>query len=375
MHVGLDAHKKKTVGFVVRANGEREGPFALETTKERLRDLAEKIRGGVVYVEASTSGKGVVRFLRSEGVDAVLVCADALMMTLRRKKNDQEDALHLALVGQVGAIHAAYLPTEYEDELRSLTRRRYDIVNRISSLVCQAKAILARNLVPEPPGRLANDTCRRRWHALTLPPTEKYVLDEILQEIKWQHERLDDVRLQLQKKARGDTVIERLLTIPGLDVLNASCIRGEYGDMKRFPSGKHAASYAGITPPNWESGDKKFHGRITRKGSPYLRHALVEAAWQLVAHPGRLKKAYARLKPKIGARKAAIAIARRLAGVIWTMTTREEDYDDVNQDLVEQKRWRHSTITRLLDEGRRDIAVSLLNSHDARRWRRSHPDA
>lgn len=370
MHVGLDAHKKNTVGYVVYPDGKREGPFVVPTTRQALEHLAKKMSKGKMLVEASTSGKAVVRCLRGCGIDATLVHPNALMLTLRRNKNDKEDALHLALVGQIGAATEAYLPTEYEDHLRCLTRRRYDIVKRMTSLKNQAHAVLARNLVKQPPGKLPRESTRRRWErAEGLPEKERSVLRGLLREMAFLNGEHEELTLQLYTETKKDPIIARLMTLPGMDVQNAATIRGEYGDFTRFHSGKHAASYAGITPPNWQSGDKEMHGRITKRGSPFLRHALVEIAHHLRRYPGAAKRAYTKLQTRIGVRKALVATARRIATILWAMVTKERDYADQDAKLTELKSWRHRHVNRLLETDRRDEALQILNSHDPRRDR------
>jgi transposase len=368
LHVGLDAHKKQTVGFVVHADGKREGPFAMQTTRESIERLAPKWRGGEVLVEASTTGKGVVRLLRDLGVNAKLVHPNALMMTLRRSKDDEEDALHIALVGKIGAAHEAYLATPYEDELRSLTRRRYDVKQRMSSLSCQAHAILARNLVTPPPGRPTRGSTRRRWeNAPGLPERERYILRGVLRELDYLEKEHDEIRLRVHEVTKGDEQIDLLLTIPGIDIVNAATIRGEYGDIKRFPSGKHAASYAGIVPPNWRSGDKELHGRITKKGSPYLRAALVEAAHQAARWDSPLKRFLKRLTARVGMKKAITAVGRKLATLIWSMLTHDKPYADQAGLLTGMKRWRRDQITELLAAGDREAAAKRMNYHNTKR--------
>ena len=368
MHVGLDAHKKKTVGFVVHHDGSREGPFVMQTTREGLERFAKKHPDGKVLVEASTSGKAVVRFLREQGLDATLVHPDALLLTLRRHKNDEEDAMHLALVAQLGAAKASYLPTPYEEALRCLTRRRYDLVTRITALRNEAHAVLARNLVPAPMGKMTTESTRRRWERIEgLPEAEQFILRGILREMNALIAERDNIRLELYALTKNDETIRRLLTLPGMDVVNAATVRGEYGDLSRFASGKKAASYAGLTPPNWQSGEKELHGRITKKGSPFLRHALVETAHQIRRYPGPLKTSFARLQARIGVRKALVALARRLATIVWSMTTKEKDYAHPDNELTHVKQWRLDAIARLLDQDRRDEALKILNSHDLKR--------
>lgn len=370
MHVGLDAHKKSTVGFVVFPDGRREGPFRFQTTRESLAQVSKKWQGGRVLVEASTTGKGVVRFLQENGVDAKLIHADALMMTLRKKKTDEEDAQHIALVGQLGAACEAYVPTAYEETLRTLGRRRRDVTTRMTELQVKARALLQRNLVPAPLGKLTRESARRRWeHIEGLPASEKFALDGMLREIAFLVTELEKLKLEIIKTTEHDEEIERLLSIPGVDVMNAAMIVGEFGDMKRFPTPKHAASYAGLTPARWQSAETVIPGRITKRGSPHLRHALVEAAHQAARYAGPIQQTYKRLRGRIGTNKALVACARKLAVVIWAMRTRSTDYAGAQGDLCEIKRWRHRAINHLLAGGSADEAIRLLNNHDPRRAR------
>lgn len=369
-HVGLDAHKKATVAFVVHADGKREGPFTMQTTKEGLTRFAKKVKGGKMMVEASTTGKAVVKHLRAHNVDAVLVHPDALMLALRRHKNDEADALHLANVARLGAAIEAYVPTEYEEKLRSISRRRRDVVCRMTALKCEAHAVLARNLVKPPAGKLPRESAIRRWERVPgLADYDRLVLQTLLREIQFLAKEEESLRLQLYAATEGDAAIKRMLTIPGVDIVNATTFRGEFGDLRRFKTAKHAASYAGIVPPNRQSGDKEMHGHITKKGSPYLRHALVEAAHQLCRFPGAMKTRYTRLSKRIGRSKALVATGRKLAMLVWRLVVKEEDYNDQDEKLTEIKLWKHAAVIKLLDRADRDQAMQILDCHDLRRHR------
>jgi hypothetical protein len=105
------------------------------------------------------------------------------MLMLRRHKNDEADALHLAVVGQVGAVHEAYLPTPYEENLRSLTRKRYDLNDRRTSLARQAHAVMARNLAESPTVRPTTKSARKKWLEADLPPVERLVLSSTIREM------------------------------------------------------------------------------------------------------------------------------------------------------------------------------------------------
>lgn len=377
MHVGLDAHKKHTVGFIVHLDGRREGPFKFKTTKEELARRAGAWEGARVVVEASSTGKGVVRVLGELGVDALLVHPDALMMTLRSKKTDETDAEHLALVSRLDALRVSYTPTFYEEGLRTLSRHRRDLTHRLTQLQVMAKSVLQRNLVEAPAGRLTRLSCRRRYQNLDLPSTEKFALKQILNEIEFVANQRDVTKLQIMSQTQDDEDIKLLLSIPGVDVMNAAMIKGELGDIRRFPSPKHAASYAGLTPRTWQSGATSVTGRISKRGSPHLRHALVEAVHQAQRYDGPIRQTYRRLRPRIGTGKALVACARRLVHVITAMLKNREEYAGTQTtDMTQIKRWRHHAITTCLGQGESAEALRLLLSQDPRRehqkWTSNH---
>jgi hypothetical protein len=155
-----------------------------------------------------------------------------------------------------------------------------------------------------------------------------------------------------------------------MDVTNAAAIRGEYGDMRRFPNAKKAACYAGIVPPTWESGEQKLHGRITKKGSVQLRHALVETANICVRYDSPIKQTYTRLRRRIGMQKAITACARKLATIIWSMIVNEKNYEHQAKDQTELKLWRHRIVNELIERGERAEALRLLRTHNPQRDKR-----
>jgi transposase len=124
-----------------------------------------------------------------------------------------------------------------------------------------------------------------------------------------------------------------LMTIPGVSRRTAEVIVAEIGpDMGRFPTAAHLASWAGVCPGNNESAGKHGSGR-TRKGSKWLRVALVEAAHAAA----RTKNSYlaaqdARLRGRRGPKKAALAVAHSILVIAWHLLSRGEPYTDLGAD-------------------------------------------
>jgi transposase len=122
-----------------------------------------------------------------------------------------------------------------------------------------------------------------------------------------------------------DAVSQQLLTITGIGPILGLTIRSEIGSIHRFPGPRELASYAGLVPRVDASAGRAHYGRITRRGSPWLRWALVEAAIHRIKQSDATGNGGRRLAVRKGALKARGAMARRLCEEVWIVWRRSED--------------------------------------------------
>jgi transposase len=136
--------------------------------------------------------------------------------------------------------------------------------------------------------------------------------------------------------------------IPGIDTVAAERILAELGtDMRQFPSAAHAASWTGLSPGNYQSAGKRYGGR-TRPGNRALRQALVQAAHGAIRTKNSYFGAlYQRLAARRGKKRAIVAVAHALLGVIYHVLLRQEAYEDLGAEYFEQ-RHRPSVANRLV---------------------------
>ena len=120
-------------------------------------------------------------------------------------------------------------------------------------------------------------------------------------------------------RAQTDPIARVLDTLVGVGPVLALTIRAEVGDVTRFRRGAHLASYAGLVPRVDASADRYWTGRITRKGSPWLRWALVEASMHAIRRSDAVGRWARQLAVRKGGFKARIALARRLCDDIVAM--------------------------------------------------------
>ena len=122
--------------------------------------------------------------------------------------------------------------------------------------------------------------------------------------------------------ARQDQVVKRLMTAPGVGVLVALAYVSVIDDPERFAKSSSVGAYVGLTPRRFQSGEEDYTGRISKHGDALLRTYLFEAGGIIlhrVAKWSALKVWGTRLAKRIGAKKATVAVARKLAGILHRM--------------------------------------------------------
>ena len=131
----------------------------------------------------------------------------------------------------------------------------------------------------------------------------------------------------LARQALDSPEIQRLMTVPEVNVHTAAAFMASVGDIGRFSSPRKLVSYLGLDPRVRQSGNEAArHGRISKAGAAEARHMLGEVAWKVARTPGPMRAFFERVRARRGAQVAATATARKLVVLFWHLLTREEDY-------------------------------------------------
>jgi transposase len=145
-------------------------------------------------------------------------------------------------------------------------------------------------------------------------------------------ERIGEVEKQLRVLSKAVPLVERLEEIPGIGLLNATAFSAQVGNFGRFKSGRKFASSLGLTPKESSSGKRRWLGSISKAGDPYLRTLLIGGARSmlLAAHrrkrPDRLQGWALEVERRRGRNRAAIAVANKLARILWAVASRGVPY-------------------------------------------------
>jgi transposase len=165
-----------------------------------------------------------------------------------------------------------------------------------------------------------------------VPEALHAALFSMMDEARELDERSGQVEKQLKALARTVPLVERLETIPGVGVLNATAFSAMVGNFPRFKSGRRFASSLGLTPKEKSSGKRRWLGSISKAGDPYLRTLLVGGARSMILAAHRTKRPHylqawaLELEKRRGRNRAAVAVANKLARIIWAVATRGEPF-------------------------------------------------
>jgi transposase len=375
---GLDVHEKSVtacVGRRVKGSSAAECEEAVFGTFTRdLLQLRKWLREhGVRQVAMESTGVywiPVWNILEGSSLDLMLV-NPATVRALQGKKTDRIDARRLAEYLQYGLLNGSFVPTRKFRQLRDLTRMRVRVqqdrnrvINRIGRLLetvniklsavasdivgtsgkAMLQALAAGVRRPEALADKALGRLRSKIPDLIAafegrPDAHfEWMLKELLSKLDWLDAELAGIGAQLSERmAEHADLIARLDTIPGVDIVVAQAVVAETGtDMTQFPDAAHLASWAGLCPGNAESAGKRFSGR-TRKGDRYLRRILVQSAWAAARTNGSFLQAlFFRIARRRGEKKAIVAVAHRLATIVWKIIREGGVYEEHGGDFFDR---------------------------------------
>ena len=307
-----------------------------------------------------------------EGTLEVLVVNAAHMKNVPGRKTDVKDAEWIADLLRLGLLQASFIPDRPQRELRELTRYRTSLlqersaeVNRLQKTLEGANiklsavatdimgksgrdmlaALVAGRTDAAALAQLARGKLREKLPQLEkalrgqFAAHQRFLVAQQLAHIDGLDDIIDRVSAEIAERVRPfEEAIAQVDTVTGIGRRTAEVLVAEVGtDLSRFRTAGHLASWAGLCPGNNESAGKR-HGGKTRKGSPWLRAALVEAA----KAAGRSKKTYLgaqyrRIAARRGAKRAAVAVAHSILVIVYHILTRHEPYHDLGVTYFDER--------------------------------------
>jgi transposase len=260
---------------------------------------------------------------------------------VRRNKTDRTDTEAVLEANRCGGVDAVAVKTVEQQTLQVLHRVRTQWQAARTARINAMRGVLrefgfpigvgARRALTRIPALLEDATS-------TLPELVRATVGVVFQEVRDLETRIAMIDKQLAAVVREHAVARRLVQIPGVGIITATALLGAVGHIHGFRRGRQFASWLGLTPRESSSGGRRRLGGISKRGDVYLRCLLTHGARSLLltaqrkarAAPSqvtRLQQWAVDVAARRGHNKAAIAVANKLARVIWAVWSRDIDFD------------------------------------------------
>jgi len=381
-HVGIDVSKWKHDVFAMDQDGAVAlKPFQIRNDAEGFSDLLKSLealgdKAGVRICMESTGHyhKAVYGFLVDNGyspsvVNPYLVSAFARGQTLRKEKNDRADAIALARYSLERKPSAGASQPDALEQLKSLTRARDRLVRERSDKIVvltncldrifpefsgffEVKSAVARLILSkradaksiaamtpafmERARKLSRCASALKIQALKEAasktvgrpdPAASGIISATIPVLESVDKAID--RIDGEIKAIMSGLEEHVSSIPGISVISAAAILGEYGDISRFGNPGKMLAFAGLESSHSQSGQTDAHGKMVKRGSPHLRYVLMNVAITAKNWNQALAEYYSKKHVTEGKKRrvALNHVAKKLIRIIWKLQTEGIDFD------------------------------------------------
>jgi len=330
-YVGIDLHKRESQICIETDAGE-----LIERTIRTLRERFGAILGARsrarILLEASTESEWVAQCLETLGHEVIVADPNYAPMypeRRRRVKTNRRDARTLATACRLGAYRPAHRVSAAQRQIRQQLTVRDVLVRARTRAIAMTGALVRGEGLRVRSGK--SEQFVTRLHELPLPSSLRVTLAPTLALLETLETEIQQADRAIEQVAVNDPVVMRLMTAPGIGPVTAAAFVATLDGADRFAGAHQVESYLGLVPSEDSSADYRRRGAITKAGNPRMRWLLVQAAWAV----WRSKKADAqplrawaqRIAGRRGRSVAIVALARRLAGILFAMWRDETPFD------------------------------------------------
>lgn len=311
-------------------------PYSSEHLLGYVRKHFPKQRIAFVY-EAGPTGFGLYDDLIGEG-HPCLVVAPSMVPTApgQRVKTNRLDSKKLSEGLRGGQLKSIHVPSPIYRELRHLVQLRDTQIRQLSATKCRIKSLLLYQ-------GLAFPAADGKWSAQVLCELQllacsgavRFKLDQLIQTLQFHYHSAATVQKEIRRFCQNDPELRqsiRLLTsIPGIGWIVASHLVARLGDWREINNVRQIGGFLGLVSSEHSTGDHQDRGAITRTGDSRLRNKLIQGAWAAIRKDPELRAFYRRIyqrhPSKVAARKAIVAVARKLTTRIYAVLKQQRPYE------------------------------------------------
>src|SRR5246127_2212871 len=300
-----------------------------------LRDVFEKLPPCIVGMEACLSAHSVSRALRVFGHEPRIIPAIYVKPFVKGQKNDYNDAEAIAEAALRPNLRVVQEKSQDQLDLQACHRVRSRLVARRTATINQIRAFLIEQGIAVRTGPRA---LRKSLFAILdnrkeeISPRTAKLIRGLYDDWCCLDERIETVTSEIEILSRSEAKCRQLMSVPGIGPLISTAMVAAIGSGEAFERGRDFAAWLGLVPRQYSTGGRSILGRISKRGSKYLRTLLIQAAKVLLMRPQNwprysfgawLKTAAERLHKN----KLAVALANKLARIAWSVLRNDKAFD------------------------------------------------
>jgi transposase len=331
--IGVDIGKE--VFHLVGFGADGKIAYRRKIRRLGLKDVFEKLPPCIVGMEACLSAHFVSRTLRALGHQPRIIPAIYVKPFVKGQKNDFNDAEAIAEAALRPNLRVVQEKSQDQLDLQACHRVRSRLVSRRTATINQIRAFLIEQGIAVRGGKRA---LRNSLFAILenrkdeISSRTAKLIGDLYQDWCYLDERIATVTGEIEQLSRVEATCQRLKTVPGIGPLISTAIVAAISTGEAFDRGRDFAAWLGLVPRQHSTGGRSILGRISKRGSKYLRTLFIQAARVLLIRPHNwpqfsfgtwLKTASERLHRN----KLAVALANKLARIAWSVLRHDKAFD------------------------------------------------
>jgi len=252
----------------------------------------------------------------------------------QRVKTNRLDARKLSENLRGGQLRSIHVPSSSYRELRHLVQLRDTHVRQLTATKYRLKALLLYEGMAFPGNGQWSARVLRELAALPCSEAVRFKLEHLIGTLHFHFNSAATVQKQIRRYCQNDAELRQsiswLTSIPGIGWIVAAHLVARLGDPREINNVRQIAAFLGLVSSEHSTGDKENRGTITRAGDSRLRNKLIQSAWVTIAKDPELRafyrRIYARHQKKVAARKAIVAVARKLTTRIYAVLKEQRPF-------------------------------------------------
>jgi len=336
--IGLDIAKSVFQAHGTDASGKRL--LKRKLGRSEVAAFFGKLERCRVVLEACGTSHHWARVIRDAGHDVKLIPPEMVKPFVKRgKKTDAVDAAAICLAAAHPDARFVPIKDEEQQSLLSLHSTRSLLVKQLTMTINALRALAAEFGLIVPVGNCRLSELMTKIEVSTeLPSTMRQTATLLFEQYSRLVESIESLEVQIRTHAKQDEDARRLLTVPGIGPVTASLIVASVTDIGAFDTARHFAAWLGLVPRQHSSGGKTRLGRITKTGNREIRKMLVLGATSMLYRAQKWESAagawLCKLLERRPGRLATVALANKLARIIWALLSRKEIYRPAGRSVA-----------------------------------------